>query len=69
MADKIQRNQDFQEEKLERMVKLDQQRDELLRQNLIKVEEERIRQKEALEKANSEKLTSVLQETLIAKQK
>lgn len=36
---------------------------------MIKVEEERLRMKEALEKAKNDKLTSVLQETLIAKQK
>ena len=54
MADKIAKNQELQEEKLDRMVKLDYQRDELLRLNVIKVEEERIRHKEAITKAKSE---------------
>ena len=69
MADKIAKNQELQEEKLDRMIKLDYQRDEQLRVNVIKVEEERIRQKEALERAKSEQITNVLKDTLAAKEK
>ena len=50
------------------MQKLDQDREEEHKEKVLKVEEERRRQQEALERAKKEKLTSMLNESLIAKQ-
>ena len=48
--------------------KLDLQRNTEKKEKKIKVEEERRRLKEALERAKKEKLTSMLNESLLAKQ-
>ena len=51
LAEKIAIAQELQEEKLDRMQKVDDMRDEEKRQNAIKVADERKRQKEALDAA------------------
>ena len=50
------------------MQQLDQQNKSQLEKNIEKVEIERLRQKEALDKAKKDKLTSVLQESLKMKE-
>lgn len=54
MADKIATAQERQEEKLAIMQRLDLQKDEEKRQAVIKVEEERRRHKEAMERARQD---------------
>ena len=51
------------------MVKIDLQRDEQRRQNLTRVDLERLKRKEDLQVAKNNAVTSILQDTLIAKAK
>ena len=60
MAEKLAQAQELQEEKYQRQLKVDEKRDREKKENMIRVEEERKRAREALENANKKQIARML---------
>ena len=68
LADKIANAQHISEEKFAFQMQYDQQKEEEKRDNAIHVQQERKRNKAALDRSRKDQLTSMLHESLVAKQ-